>query len=166
MLDKIYRLLCKIQDAVISVILSVMVGVVVLATVCRYFQIAVLSWPDELTRYLLIWLVFIGCGAASKNDAHFKITFLVDKAPYGFKLFMMAVRIVATNLLYLLLMYFSADLIGKLVKMGQVSPALHLPMWFMYLSVPVGCGLMLMQGVIKDCMTIVYIVRKHGKGES
>ena len=50
-----------------------------------------------------------------------------------FKLFMMAVRIVATNLLYLLLMYFSADLIGKLVKMGQVSPALHLPMWFMYL---------------------------------
>lgn len=76
MLDKIYRLLCKIQDAVISVILTVMVGVVVLATVCRYFQIAVLSWPDELTRYLLIWLVFIGCGAASKMMLILRLHFL------------------------------------------------------------------------------------------
>lgn len=141
-----------------------MVGVVVLATVCRYFQIAVLSWPDELTRYLLIWLVFIGCGAASKNDTHFKITFLVDKAPYGLRLAMIAVKIAAVNLLYLLLIYFSIDLIGKLVRMNQVSPALHLPMWFMYLAVPVGCGLMLIQGVITDCMSVARIMKEH-RGE-
>lgn len=165
-MEKIYEVFCKIQNAVISVILTVMVGVVVLATVCRYFQIAVLSWPDELTRYLLIWLVFMGCGAASKNDTHFKITFLVDKASYGLKLFMMGVKILAVNLLYLLLIYVSVGLIGKLAGMNQVSPALHMPMWFMYLAVPAGCALMLVQGVITDCISVARIVRGHRKEES
>lgn len=165
-MNKLYEIFCKVQNAIISAILIVMVGVVFLATICRYFQLAVLSWPDELTRYLLIWLVFIGCGAASKNDTHFKITFLVDKAPYRIKLLMMIIKIMATNLLYLLLIIFSVDLIGKLIRMNQFSPALHLPMWLVYLAVPVGCALMLVQGLLTDCMSLTGIIKDRRKEDS
>lgn len=165
-MKKIYETFCKIQNLVISAVLIIMVVVVTFATICRYFQLAVLAWPDELTRYLLIWLVFIGCGTASKNDTHFQITFLVDKAAYRLKLFMMAVRIILTNSLYGLLIYFSVGLIGKLMKMNQVSPALHWPMWFMYLAVPAGCALMFVQGLLKDCLTVSEIVKNHKKEEN
>lgn len=163
-LKRIYDIFCKAQDTLISIILLAMVGVVFLATVCRYFQLAVLAWPDELTRYLLIWLVFLGCGAASKNDTHFKITFLVEKAPYKLKIGMMAVKIVVTNSLYLILLYFSIGLIQKLSNMNQMSPAMHWPMWFMYMAVPVGCFLMLVQGFITDCRTMAQVVKdERGK---
>ncbi|WP_242968836.1 TRAP transporter small permease [Marasmitruncus massiliensis] len=163
-MKKLYGAVYRVQNTLISVLLILMLAVVLLAAFCRYTQLAVLSWPDELTRYLLIWLVFIGAGAASKNDTHFKIDVLIDSAPYTLKLIMLGVKLILTNVMYVILIAISADFIQKLNAMGQVSPAMHWPMWGMYMAVPAGCGLMVFQGVIFEIGNIVGIAREHLKG--
>lgn len=51
------------------------------------------------------------------------------------------------------LAYLSYQLMGKLMVINQLSPALQIPMWAAYSSVPVGCTLMvfrLLQQFIRE----------------
>ena len=57
---------------------------VCLITVCVFVQVFVryvlqkplFLWSEELARYFLIWMVFLGVGVGVKNDAHFAMDVL------------------------------------------------------------------------------------------
>lgn len=146
--------------------MAVMIVVVLVATFCRYTQLAVLNWPDELTRYLMVWMVFIGAGAASKYKSHFEITAVYEKlAPVG-QLIMLTVKVIVCCALYIFMIKTGVTLVGNLMAMGQKSPAMHVPMWFMYLAIPTGFALMMIQGLITDAAQFSGLINKiKGKGE-
>lgn len=163
-MKNVYAFFCRVQEIIISIIMLVMIAVVLVATFCRYTQVAVLNWPDEMTRYLMVWMVFIGAGAASKNNSHFQITAVFDRLPPTGKMIMLAVRMVACNCLYIFMIKVGIGLIKKLFVMEQTSPAMHIPMWIMYLAVPVGLALMMLQGMITDVIKMREIIaeKQHG----
>ncbi len=40
-------------------------------------------WTDEVGRYLLVYLVFLGSGLAMMEGKHIRVTFVLDKMPPG-----------------------------------------------------------------------------------
>lgn len=56
-----------------------MVGTMLLQVFCRYVLNASLSWSEELTRLLFVWLTFIGFGLAVQRDALPTIFVLGDR---------------------------------------------------------------------------------------
>ncbi|MDF4192133.1 TRAP transporter small permease subunit, partial [Ligilactobacillus salivarius] len=62
-----------------SVNLAVLSCIVFINIILRYgFQTSILS-VDELSRYLFVWLTFIGAIVAFMDNAHVQVTFLVEK---------------------------------------------------------------------------------------
>ncbi len=139
----------KIQDWTVIVIMTAFIFVILLGTFCRYTQIAVLRWPDEAARYLMIWMAFIAAGTAARHGGHFAVQLVYAFAPKRFHAFFLILQCVLVDLLMLFLLHLSVNIIRKQMFMKQVSPAVGVPMWFMYLAVPVGCFLIMVQGTLR-----------------
>ncbi len=159
----LYNAFCTAQNTLISVLLVILVFVVLIGAFCRYTQFAILNWPDELTRYLMVWIVFIGSGSAASNNTHFRIEVLFGLLSPGKQTALVIFKAVLVTCLYAFVLYISSGLTRKMMLMRQVSPAMSIPMWIMYLAVPVGCGLMLVQGLICDVRHILAIRRARGE---
>ena len=61
-----------------GVVLILMVLVVVLQVIFRYFGNP-LSWPEEVTRWTMIWVTFAGASYAFKNGGLIRVEFFVNK---------------------------------------------------------------------------------------
>ena len=59
-------------------VLILMVLVVVLQVIFRYFGNP-LSWPEDVTRWTMIWVTFAGASYAFKNGGLIRVEFFVNK---------------------------------------------------------------------------------------
>lgn len=124
------------------VVLAVVVMTVAVAfdIVLRAFGYA-LYWADELSRYLFVWITFVGAGVALKKAELTNVTIVIDRLPSLLRrILSVVVRIAAMVFLVVIAIYgFKLGLAQK----TQVSPNLQLPMIWPYLAVPVGSVVMI-----------------------
>jgi TRAP-type C4-dicarboxylate transport system permease small subunit len=120
--------------------MSLMVVIVFANVIARYYLSASLAWSEEIARFMLIWLVFIGAVLAYVNDEHLGLDIVVRLFPrrirYGLA--------VAADFLVLVAVYL-------LIRGGAVlmrdswewgSPATDTPYGYVYTVVP-ACGILL-----------------------
>lgn len=134
------------------VTLVAMVLIVFMQVVLRWFDAATV-WAEELSRYIMLYQVWVGASYAVREDAHIRITALIGKLS-GHK------RVVSETVVLALWLIFSLwltvegiSLVKEIAVMGQVSSAMRIPMTIPYASVPVGGALMsfrLVQKLIRD----------------
>jgi C4-dicarboxylate transporter DctQ subunit len=113
--------------------------------VLRYVFLAPISWAEELSLYLIVWIVFVGGSVAVRTRGHIAI----DLLP------LMLSRLARQRLVFLisLLMmiffavffYYSALHTLRVRSIGQVTPLMAAPMWLTYLAMPVGSALMFLR---------------------
>ena len=141
MLSRLSLWLNLIAEVVCCFILLAMTIVVTLQVVCRYLLGASLPWSEELARYLLVWMTFLGGSIALKREAHMGIQGLVDKLSPGVqRLVKLFTHLTVFGFLCL------ATLKGfqlALFNMNQYSPAMRIPMGLVYFAIPTGCLIML-----------------------
>lgn len=71
----------KILEAILAINLAVLSCIVFINIILRYgFQTSILS-VDELSRYLFVWLTFIGAIVAFMDNAHVQVTFWWRNSP-------------------------------------------------------------------------------------
>ena len=77
-----YNAICKLFEKVCSslviVLMATIVLVVSLGVFFRFVLNNSLSWTEEIAKYLLVWLSFIGSAVALRKGAHIGITILSD----------------------------------------------------------------------------------------
>lgn len=135
--------------------LVVMIVIIFVQVVLRYCFGTTISWGEELTRYIMLYQIWIGAAYAVKEDAHLRITTFRDK-------FSKKNSMRIENGVLVLWMAFAAfisvkgvELVDFLMGQGQLSPAMQLPMWVAYMSVPLGCLLIFIRLIQKLYHNIV-----------
>lgn len=144
-MEKFKKFMDDFEGNIIGWLLPLMCAVVFIATFGRYTKLFMLSWGDELARYLMIWIVFIGIGAAARTGEHFAVTAFVNKMPRPVQKALIVVQSVIVAAFCAFVTYWMVFIMNKQVAMGQKSPSLHWPMWLMYASVAIGCVLMMVR---------------------
>ena len=147
-MEALRNMLTKMEKAVDKgvevVCCSLLLGITVLIFVQVIFRYALqnsISWSEELTRYMMIWAVFLAAGYVLNKGAHANIDMLVNMFPPRVK------ALLAKGSL-LLIMVFSWVVIRYglvLMRIGgrQSSSALEVPMVYVYLAIPIGGALLL-----------------------
>lgn len=143
------RVVNKIVETSVLVMLSTMVVMVSASVFWRYGLNAALSWSEELVRYLLVWVSFLGASMATYRGAHIGITLFTERLPQQVK------RCVAL-LVYLLMILFLVIILYQGVKIlpvmaVRVAPTLGVRMNVIYIVVPIAAGTMIFH-VIVQCM--------------
>jgi TRAP-type C4-dicarboxylate transport system permease small subunit len=102
----------------------------------RYLNLPItnIDWVEETSRFLFIWLSFLGAVLAVEGMAHIRIDFFAQLLPPR-------ARLALEILVYLTMAGFAAIMAyeGALVALraGDRSPVLLIPMSWAYLSLPV-----------------------------
>src|SRR5690625_3458695 len=113
----------------------------------RYVFNNSLTWSEELSRYAFVWFVYASASYAVKYQRHVKFNFLVSFFQKYFKspVYSEIIKLIALALwisFLIFLVYYSFRLVNNQFKFGQVSPANHIPMFLVYLGLPLGAMLM------------------------
>ncbi|GGC09210.1 hypothetical protein GCM10011352_39480 [Marinobacterium zhoushanense] len=97
-----------------------------------------LFFSEEVNRILIVLITFAGIGYAARHGRHIRMSAIYDALPAPVrKVFMVAIAIIS-SLCMLALCYFSIGYIGKVATSGRILPALQIPVYWIYLWVPVG----------------------------
>ena len=131
----------NIEKWLVTIFLSIMSVVVFVQVIMRYAFGSSLSWSEELARYLAIWLIYIGVSYAAKECRHVSVTLIELFTSRRTSIYINVIANIIFFLFALVLVYYGTTLLMRTARMGQISPALALPMWVVYASAPVGFAL-------------------------
>ena len=105
--------------------------------VLRYGFGRPLTWSEEVSRYLFVWVVFVGAGVAARHNGHIALDFLVTRFPPGLRR-SVALGMGALSLAMLLLVFVWYGWALTQVSIRQESPATGVPVGYATLAIPVG----------------------------
>ena len=125
----------------IALVIAILVAVLA-QVVMRYVFESPNPWTEELSRFAFIWLSFIGASLATRNRAHFALDSAVAYLSPRMRLVVArAVELVLAALLIGVLVFGAALANDARVER---SPALDLPMMWVYVAMPISAALMLL----------------------
>lgn len=121
-------------------------AIVFLQFFTRYVLNDSLAWTEEIARYALIWITFIGAAIVARKNMHISVEVLLHYLPVIPARLLLAV-VDVTKLLFIgLLAYFSLTIVERMQWQRMVI--IDLPMSIVYGGVALGCFLMLMRQAI------------------
>lgn len=135
----------RVAAGIVMVAVAAMFLVVVAQVFFRYVLNASLVWAEEAARYLLVLTIFLGASVAMRRGTHIRITaFLGLLAPGPLR----AVELFAQGaacVVYAVLVWYGAALARE--NFTQASPAMRIPLGWVYLMIPVAGVLLAIQAV-------------------
>ncbi|MDF1609281.1 TRAP transporter small permease [Hoeflea sp. YIM 152468] len=97
-----------------------------------------LFFSEELNRILIILITFAGISYAARQGRHIRMSAIYDALPARARRSFMVFIAAATAVTMFALCYFSIGYIGKVATSGRVLPSLQLPVYWIFLWVPIG----------------------------
>lgn len=141
-MKKIGLLLDYAEEIVASSFLIFTSFLVFIQVIFRYQFNYSIYWSEEVSRYLIVWFIFIGSSMAVREKAHVTVDVLTNYLPPKGK----NVCLVLANLISLafcaIIMYSGNRMIANSIRFNSVSAALEMPLMYPYAAIPVGMGLM------------------------
>ncbi len=160
-LNKILTKSAKALESVMIIALIVMVLVMFMQVVLRYVFATGFAWTEELSRFLMVYMIFIGGAVLAAQDGHISVTIL-DEVLKGVP------RKILKLVQYLLCLLYS----GIMAKIGystlaivgrQKSPNMQITMDWIYAIVPVSMALVVFYLLMKIALLFTRSPQKEGE---
>lgn len=132
----------KATEFVTMFFLIMMVVLIFVQIVSRVIIGSSFSWTEEVARYLMIWVAFLGAGFAFQYGTHMSIEVLFKKLNLNMQNIFQIISALLCTLFFLLLIVKGIELIKGSINV--YSPALKLPMVIVYAAIPIGAFLQIL----------------------
>ncbi|MFQ3787268.1 TRAP transporter small permease [Halomonas sp. A29] len=161
LLQRIERALDAVIQPIVFLGMAALIGVITLQIVSRVFFTAV-GWTEEVARFLLVWISFLGATLAFQRGRHIAVTFVVDALPRRLtQLARIAAVLVALGFMVALIV------IGyryMQVQSFQRSASLRLSMTYVYAVIPISAAIMAWYALVDVIELIVKGPESTGTG--
>lgn len=109
-----------------------------------------LASADEINQALIVLITFVGIGFGVRRARHIRMSAIYDQATGRVRKVMIVTISLATAVLLMALAWFAVQYTLSLWQTGTVTPALRMPLYLVYLWVPLGFTL----GAIQYLLTV------------
>ena len=130
----------KIEGALITILLSLMILTAFSQIVLRNFFSTGIDWGDALVRYLVVWVAFIGAAIATREGKHICIDLLSHWLKGTGSIAVQALSCFFSTVISALLTVAAVKFIWFEAQMGTTT-FLNLPVWIPELIMPIAFGL-------------------------
>lgn len=107
-----------------------------------------LFFSEELNQFLIVLVTFVGTSAAARQGRHIRMSALTDLLAPQQRRWAMAVIQACTALALGLLAWYATTYILRVQALGQVTPAMQIPVWTTLLWLPLGLCIAALQFVL------------------
>lgn len=162
MIRKLGKMFNAFESNALIISLAVMVIVIFMQVVMRYVFNNSLSWSEEFARYLFVWFSWIGVSAGFKDKEHLRVELLSIALVKRGLLKTDEILTILVSLIWLattlIVTYYGFEVVSKQMEMNVTTPAMKLPVWIAYLSIPacsLALGIRLIVKIIESTMIIL-----------
>ena len=142
-------------EEAIMVVLLALISCVMMAQIIARNVVNSMTWPEEFSRYCYIWTVFLSLKYTIKKGNMLKVGIIMDLLPQKVRRTIEILVNIIILAVFVVFFRYSITYTNILRTTGQLSPAMQIPMWIMYLSTIIGFGL----ASIRSAQEIVSNVR-------
>lgn len=152
LLVKLNDITCRICSVVVTISLAAISTILFAAVTSRYFLNNPITWAEDATCFLLVWMVLAGSVVAMRRRDHVAIDLLVEKFPPVVR---QCLKIVVTAVIIYVCWFMVWHGIS-FTKMGmqRIIPSMDwLKFGYAYLALPVGfflMGIVCLELLVKD----------------
>jgi TRAP-type C4-dicarboxylate transport system permease small subunit len=139
-LNRFGDLLERCLSALVGVALAGFAATVIVEVFFRYFLGFSLYWSNELATLLFVYMVFFGGSVALKKGELINVAFVRDRLPPKLQRGTILLMFFIVMAFSIMASTFSTILIQTSIKTKTVSPAMLIPMVFIYLPIFLGFG--------------------------
>ncbi|MFW5730734.1 MAG: TRAP transporter small permease [Desulfonatronovibrionaceae bacterium] len=104
-----------------------------------------LPWTEELARYMLVWVTFLGATLAYRRGLHITVNFVVDFLPGPVARYLRLAAILASLLFFGVIMFYAVRFMQ--FQSAQLTPSLRIPIYLVYAVIPFSLGVMFMHSL-------------------
>lgn len=108
------------------------------AVISRFIFNDALTFTDELNMIFIVVVTFAGLSYAARKGRHIRMSALYDAMPKTYRKVLMMLIASSTSVFMFVLCYYSYNYILDVYESGRILPALGIPVFYIYLWVPVG----------------------------
>jgi C4-dicarboxylate transporter DctQ subunit len=101
-----------------------------------------LSWAQELCIYMFVWMAKFGAAYGVRTGIHVGVDVLINELAEGWRRRFVLFGLLAGALFTGLVGSFGANFVWHIAHTASTSPDLEVPVWIVYLAIPLGSFLM------------------------
>jgi len=101
-----------------------------------------LSWAQELCIYMFVWMAKFGAAYGVRTGIHVGVDVLVNRLPDRTRMKFIIFGLLAGAMFTGIIGTLGAKFVWEIAHTDQVSPDMEMPMWIVFLAVPLGSYLM------------------------
>ena len=101
-----------------------------------------MSWAQELCIYMFVWMAKFAAAYGVRTGIHVGVDVLVNNLPEKLRLRFIMFGLLAGAFFTAVIGSFGVRFVWTLAHTDQTSPDLEMPMWIVYLAIPLGSYLM------------------------
>ncbi|WP_027264251.1 TRAP transporter small permease [Sedimentitalea nanhaiensis] len=134
------------QHTIVPVRIEEALGAAAMALIClisfanviaRYATNVSFAFTEEYSVFLLVFMTFVGASAAFAGNEHIRITFFLSRMSPGWQRVCEAITLLATTLMFSLIVYFGARVTHSEWKWEETTPGLGNPSWIYTIWMPI-----------------------------
>ena len=126
------------EEGICAFLIFVMLLITFINVISRYVFHASLSYTDEVTTGLFVYLTTFGTAIAAKRKAHLGLSLITDRIKGKAKAIVISFTFVLCAVFSCVLVYTGWQMMMNQVNKGQISAALEIPEWLYGAAIPVG----------------------------
>ena len=134
-LNKLSDIVNTLVEYVVAILMGLMTIVVFVQVIFR-LAAGSLPWSEELARYMMIYLVYLGASVGVKYGNHIAVEFLSTMLPKKGQDILEVLVDLLMLLCFAVIIYYGFKVVN--VTMMQKSPAMQLKMGYIYFSLVLG----------------------------
>jgi C4-dicarboxylate transporter DctQ subunit len=147
-LTKIDSVLSKIEGYIIGAMMLSTTIILFVNVIFRSFSMAS-TWAEEVIRYVIVWVTFFGGSLCAKSGNHVGIDIFVQMLPSKkAQRVVRAIGFFAAAVFCAVATYAAYKITALVTTTKQKSPAILMPFWIVYISMPLGFALMTIRFVV------------------
>lgn len=122
-----------------GLLLAAIVLVVLASFVARYILQLAIGWPEELARYIAVWLTFVGAAAAGARGEQISVDLLARLVPANLqRLFGIVIAMLSIVAMAILVWAMAPLFLGPAAQ--ATSPGTGIARFWIYLALPIGAA--------------------------
>ena len=141
------------EEKIMMVLLMAMTLIMGVQVFCRYVLNDSLSWSEEITRYLFIWITFLSIGYCIEKNISLRIDQFVNVLPFLLRIIIQIVVMMVSAAFFLYMVIQAWDYVANTIATNQISSATSISMAWVHSSTIVGFGcafIRAIERIIKD----------------
>ncbi len=143
---KIRKVLDRFVDFVIIVLFIILFAVVLMQIFFRYVLNSPLVWSEELSRYIFIWVSFLGWTLATRHNTHIRVEFLLKSLPKSIKFIIEIITHLIVIFFISMLIYLGIRMAARSVDVPTVT--LFFTYAYIYAIVPIASAIILFYTIL------------------